>query len=618
MNLPSSTKLKRGSITYGLTAIHERPLIPDALSLQAEYPLQILESINAEWPEFAHEAEMCQDVMVAGSADSRKVRIIAKMPRFAFVRGKVNRDNWLSVFVFLFLVLVLRQCSLGDIIPVELTIKHFDQFARQKAIKVELVRIALFGKSKNQQPVQHSLRSLFADIDIRGPANFSFSTSPRLLVPSSTPPTIDLNGKILNVQYQVRININLDPINATSSSKSNNVVLEIPIVVATWPPASVPIDIDLDEASEIEESSDDLKESDDEAEDKSTEPTPHIYVAERPVRTSSLCHTAHHEHPMIPLSTRTPVISTVNANITTNDNSNANVNVNVTASAHVTEAIDLSNNVNFTANDSASTSTSSSTSVVGNIVNAGNTSQYALQEKPQQLHSIHQQSRPIVSRFPMPTPNSSSPSPPISVYQSHSASSTPTSHGHSPSHGYSTLLSHNQSLSQGHSAPISHSHSVSHIHSSSMSHNHSTSQGYTPTISFPQMPITNTFQTNDSHYAPHHPPHILQTLDHAPHYLPTNMSYQHSSHIQQMPKAMPYAHSDQAPTYSQNNSNYSAYSNSSQGSQSESYYPQLESESDPAYAPFAYPMSMPTPRMVMPTSNTPYQNHFSQYPFPPI
>lgn len=88
LNLPSSTKLKRGSITYGLTAIHERPLIPDALSLRAEYPLQILESINAEWPEFAHEAEMCQDVMIGGSADSRKVRIIAKMPRFAFVRGK--------------------------------------------------------------------------------------------------------------------------------------------------------------------------------------------------------------------------------------------------------------------------------------------------------------------------------------------------------------------------------------------------------------------------------------------------------------------------------------------------------------------------------------------------
>jgi hypothetical protein len=88
LNLPSSTKLKRGSIVYVLTAIHERPLIPDALSLKTEYPLQILENINAELPEFAHEAEMCQDVAVSGSADhSRKARVIAKMPRFAFVRG---------------------------------------------------------------------------------------------------------------------------------------------------------------------------------------------------------------------------------------------------------------------------------------------------------------------------------------------------------------------------------------------------------------------------------------------------------------------------------------------------------------------------------------------------
>lgn len=89
LNLPSSTKLKRGSIVYVLAAIHERPLIPDALSLKTEYPLQILENINAELPEFAHEAEMCQDVALGGSGDlSRKVRIIAKMPRFAFVRGK--------------------------------------------------------------------------------------------------------------------------------------------------------------------------------------------------------------------------------------------------------------------------------------------------------------------------------------------------------------------------------------------------------------------------------------------------------------------------------------------------------------------------------------------------
>src|ERR1700710_2878773 len=102
---------------------------------------------------------------------------------------------------------------LGDIIPLELNLKHFTQFAREKAIKVELVRIALFGKSKNQQPVQICIRSLHIDVDIPGPDNFRFSASPRLLVPSSTPPTIDTNGKILNVHYQVRISINLAPSN---------------------------------------------------------------------------------------------------------------------------------------------------------------------------------------------------------------------------------------------------------------------------------------------------------------------------------------------------------------------------------------------------------------------
>ncbi|KAI9290027.1 hypothetical protein BC943DRAFT_255569, partial [Umbelopsis sp. AD052] len=219
LNLPSSTKLARGSIKYGLTAIHERPLIPDALSSKAEYALQILENINAEWPEFAHEAEMCQDVMISGSNDTRKVRIIAKMPRFAFVRG--------------------------DIIPLELSIKHFEPFTREKGIKVELMRIALFGKSKNQTPVQNALRSLVTDLNV-STNNFVFSATPHILIPTSTPPTIDINGKILNVQYQVRISINLNSSNETVS-KSNHVVLEIPIVVATWPPAAIPIDIDLDE-----------------------------------------------------------------------------------------------------------------------------------------------------------------------------------------------------------------------------------------------------------------------------------------------------------------------------------------------------------------------------------
>ncbi|CAM0140702.1 hypothetical protein VKS41_007962 [Umbelopsis sp. WA50703] len=543
LNLPSSTKLKRGSIVYVLTAIHERPLIPDALSLKTEYPLQILENINAELPEFAHEAEMCQDVAVNGSADhSRKARVIAKMPRFAFVRG--------------------------DIIPLELTIKHVTKVTRQKAIKVELIRIALFGKSKNQQPVQHSIRSLQIDLDISSDNN-TFTTSPRLLVPSSTPPTIDLNGKILSVQYQVRISITLDSPGMVLS-KAHDVVLEIPIVVATWPPATVPIDLDLENLSEQEESSDDLEghsqqtsdTEDSDSNDQQLEnpgkilPAP---IATRPLRTSSLSHHAVHKTP---------------------------------GTAPVVPAKPMSYIAPIVTEDTATVAASD---------------KFPISTMPTTPMFDSGLASPAVSQTQSPTP--------------------------SAFNDQSSLGRSQDEPSQLHVRDLSRFQSLSHMPSP---------QPSSPSISLPVMPIPTIVHRNDSQTGyPHSYP-----LEHAPHYNLQPFNHQSAPHSMQMPVASNYLSTASSPLSSSCSGSPTNWNHTSSpydqagyqwnqsapqpnhsvqwnlpvtnNRQSDPYYPQLQTESDPAYAPFTSSMPASSPNVVMPTPDNYYYHHqHQQYSYPP-
>lgn len=451
----------------------------------------------------------------------------------------------------------------GDIIPLELTIKHVTSVTRPKAIKVELIRIALFGKSKNQQPVQNSIRSLEIDLDIPSD-NTNFITSPRLLVPSSTPPTIDLNGKILSVQYQVRISINLES-SGLSLSKPNNVVLEIPIVVATWPRPSVPIDLDLEDLSE-EESFDELEDhaqQTNQSEESSSSDIPFdpsevidsVAIATRPVRTSSLSHHAVHNTsaanpilPAEPISYITPLTT-------------------------------------------------------GNLATVATTGNYPLST-------------------PSPQPDSGSASAVMNRYTNMKESS----------------FNDQPSLARSQDERIS---ELNRVHTlSSMP----SPQPSSPSISLPVMPIPTIIDRNESHAGfPHSYP-----LEHAPHYNVQPASHQPLPHSIQMPDASSYLSSTSSPFSSSSNNSSPAWSHSSpqldhhnshwnqsapqlsyseqwdQGSynrQSDQYYPQLQTQSDPAYAPFtnSTPAAQP-PNLVMPTPDTSYyqyQHQHQQYSYPP-
>jgi hypothetical protein len=89
-----------------------------------------------------------------------------------------------------------------------------------------------------------TLRTSESNINIYGPYNFSQSLTEQIMIPTSTPPTIDKKGKIIYISYKVRVTVNL---NSKHSAKRQNIVtVELPIVVGTWPRAAVPIDEDDD------------------------------------------------------------------------------------------------------------------------------------------------------------------------------------------------------------------------------------------------------------------------------------------------------------------------------------------------------------------------------------
>lgn len=114
-------------------------------------------------------------------------------------------------------------------------------------------------------------------MNIIGPYNFSQSITSQLLI-RTTPPTIRYKDKVLRIHYKIRAQI------FTADKKTPSCMIELPIVIGTWPRADVPIDDDDDEdiiqnmgevmiSDEIDEDDDDWMEQQEELEFKRHNPT---------------------------------------------------------------------------------------------------------------------------------------------------------------------------------------------------------------------------------------------------------------------------------------------------------------------------------------------------------
>ncbi|KAI9007920.1 hypothetical protein CLU79DRAFT_532509 [Phycomyces nitens] len=219
-DLPSSAEtLKHGTIRYYLVATHSKAAMFGALSLQTKRSISILEHIDVSLSHHTTPAEVTA-VMSPVAIHDQKVRLKASIPKTAIVRG--------------------------DILPVTIEIQHFCAMSRKSAIKVQLIRRLHYGKGKGNILEQISIRTNLLNINIKSSGNFSQVCQSNVFIPTKTPPTIDRCGRLISVEYFIRIIVNINERTIQVDNPKNFVFLELPILIGTFPRPELCIDGDDD------------------------------------------------------------------------------------------------------------------------------------------------------------------------------------------------------------------------------------------------------------------------------------------------------------------------------------------------------------------------------------
>ncbi|RCH91849.1 hypothetical protein CU098_002056, partial [Rhizopus stolonifer] len=211
-NLPSALdfgKKKLTRIEYKLIAVLDRPMMPESLCPKIEYPVTILEFVDVTKATYSQRKEV-------SSASPGKCNVQLSVPRSGYTRGET--------------------------IAVSVVVTTSSSYVRKDALTIDLIRRVKIQTAKNKIEEEHVLKSNKYDLNIIGPFNFSQSTTSQLVI-RNTPPTVRNQGKILKIHYKIRAQMVLDD----KKAPARTFIVELPIVVGTWPPADVPIDDDEDE-----------------------------------------------------------------------------------------------------------------------------------------------------------------------------------------------------------------------------------------------------------------------------------------------------------------------------------------------------------------------------------
>ncbi|KAI8637021.1 hypothetical protein BD408DRAFT_425266, partial [Parasitella parasitica] len=213
-NLPSAMdfgKNKIAKIYYKLTAILDRPMMPESLCSKIEYPVLVLEYVDVTKDNFTKPLEKQKQT----TASHIKCHAKLSVPRTGFTRGET--------------------------VPVNIVVNTFQSFVKKEALVIDLVRKVKVQTSKNTLDEEHILKSNKFDLNIIGPYNFSQSITSQMLI-KTTPPTIRYKDKAMHIHYKIRAQVFL-----SDTRKTPTCVIELPLVIGTWPRADVPIDDDDDD-----------------------------------------------------------------------------------------------------------------------------------------------------------------------------------------------------------------------------------------------------------------------------------------------------------------------------------------------------------------------------------
>ncbi|KAI8071424.1 hypothetical protein BC940DRAFT_317215 [Gongronella butleri] len=230
-HLPSSAPLySLIYVKYELTAVVDRPFSfsLENMSLSSKIPIQILERINVNDPVYCIRGRAHNDLSIVGLDSTERAELALSLPKYAVVRG--------------------------DVLPIEIHIKHFSELRRVNGIKLQLMRRIFTGKapqrSERRLSERKTIKSYHLDIEIFAPT-FEQEIITTVAIPTSTPPTITHEcGRILSVEYALRAVINLNDPFVKSPHPANYGMLESTIVIGTFPRPERPIDDDDDDEAE--------------------------------------------------------------------------------------------------------------------------------------------------------------------------------------------------------------------------------------------------------------------------------------------------------------------------------------------------------------------------------
>lgn len=186
-------------------------MMPESLCPKIEYPVLVLEYVDVTKDNFTRPLEKQKQVVTAQT----KCHVKLTIPRTGYTRG--------------------------ESIPVNIVVNTFQGFVKKEALVIDLVRKVKIQTSKNTLDEEHILKSNKFDLNIIGPYNFSQSITSQLLI-RPTPPTIRYKDKIMRIHYKIRAQVF-----TSDKKKVPTCVLELPLVIGTWPRADIPIDDDDDE-----------------------------------------------------------------------------------------------------------------------------------------------------------------------------------------------------------------------------------------------------------------------------------------------------------------------------------------------------------------------------------
>ncbi|KAI9024393.1 hypothetical protein CLU79DRAFT_834367 [Phycomyces nitens] len=217
--LPSSAIIpKLGSVKYTISALHDKPYTLDNWSPQAKVDVNILERIDVREPDYCVKGEYIEDIALTDAGPDQKARVIV-----------------------------------SDVLPVTITVKHHRGFIKVNAVRVELIRRTYTKKSKNQWAEQQVIKTSLRDLVIPDTQPNNQVVLTKLMVPTSTPPTIGDSGRIFRVEYVVRVQVNLneDSEEEEADNPKNMVIIPIKIILGTCPKPELEIDDEEEDEEEV-------------------------------------------------------------------------------------------------------------------------------------------------------------------------------------------------------------------------------------------------------------------------------------------------------------------------------------------------------------------------------